>query len=149
MASVGAAFVGLENQTEGSVSDSVGGGTKDVDLQSAQANEADQEARAQGVANSFGMDYSKALALTRLADQVQSLSKTNQMTSEDQDAITQQALAVAGISASEVNATVTAVVQTGDQAAIDHLMTKAATNLGMPSSAGLRDQILPALGIRF
>lgn len=139
----------MGESSQGNVADSVGGVTKDVDLEQAQANEADQASRASNIANSFGMDYDKALQLTRLSDQVQSLSKSNQMTTEDQDAITQQALAVAGVSSEDVNKTVVQVVQTGDQSAIDNLMTKAATNLGMPSSAGLRDQILPALGIKF
>jgi len=48
-----------------------------------------------------------------------------------------------------VNDALAKMVQDGDQQAIDDLMNKAASNLGMSSSAGLRDQLLPALGIQF
>lgn len=142
-----AAIADLE-ETSGDLSNSVGGGTKDIDLQQSQADQADQASRARNFANQFQMDYGKALELTRLADQVQSLSKSNQMTGDDQQAITEKALAVSGISTVEVNQTIARVIRDGDQTAINDLLNKAATNLGMPSSAGLREQILPALGIK-
>ena len=59
---------------------------------------------------------------------------------------TGSALIVAGISGDEVNKAYTAYFN-GDKSAVDGLVTQAAVNLGMPSDAGLRDQILPSLGI--
>lgn len=144
----GSRIASLESTPAG-ITDSIGGQTKDIDLQQSQADAAQQAQRAQRFANEFQMDYGKALELTRLADQVQGLSNSAKMTDEDRQAISEKALAVAGISKDEVNQTIVRVVQDGDQTAVDNLMNKAASQLGMPSSAGLRDKILPALGIRF
>ena len=104
--------------------------------------------RAQSVSNQFQMSYDKALALTKLADKVQAMSAQEQMSVDDRDAIVNSAMGIAGISEDEVDAAIAQTVQSNDQKAINDLMEKAATNLGMPSSAGLRDQILPRLGIQ-
>ena len=69
------------------------------------------------------------------------------MSDADRDALTQAALGVAGIQMGDVNTAIDALGKTGSTTAVDDLMTKAASNLGMPSSAALRDQILPSLGI--
>ena len=76
-----------------------------------------------------------------------SLTSSGQITEEDREAITHAALNVAGLSTDDVNAAIARMIKDGDKSAIDDLVNKAATNLGMPSSAGLRDQLLPALGI--
>jgi hypothetical protein len=128
---------------------SASGATKDVDLQKADAQSAGFEQRAQAVATQFGMAPESARRLTQLADQVQRLSAAGAMTAEDREAITHSALNVAGISSADVNNAIAQVITTGDQKSIDELMNKAAKNLGMSSSAGLRDQLLPALGIKF
>jgi hypothetical protein len=92
------------------------------------------------------MSFDSAVQLTKLADTVQSLSSQGAMTTEDRDAITQSALGVAGITTDQVNAAIANTIN-GDTKAMDDLIQQAAQNLGMPSSAGLRDQLLPALGI--
>jgi hypothetical protein len=128
------------------LTDSVDGSTRDTDLQQADLQQADVATRAQSVAAQFQMNYTAAVQLTQLADKVQAMTQTGTMTSEDREAITESALGVAGIGTDDVNTAIAATIN-GDTTAINALMDKAATNLGMPSSAGLRDQILPALGI--
>ena len=68
------------------------------------------------------------------------------MTDDDRVALADAALNVAGISNDQVTAAY-ANYMNGDTTAVETLLTQAATNLGMPSSAGLKDQILPSLGI--
>ena len=68
------------------------------------------------------------------------------LTDDDRTAIADAALSVAGISNDDVTSAYANFVK-GDKTAVDGLLTQAAVNLGMPSSAGLRDQILPSLGI--
>ena len=106
------------------------------------------EGRAQAFASQFQMDVGAARQLTQLADRMQSLTAQGQMTDEDRDALSQAALGVAGISGDDVAKAYARMLNSNDQSAVDDLMTKAATNLGMPSTAGLRDQILPSLGIK-
>lgn len=128
------------------LTDSVDATTRDTDLQQADLQQADVATRAQSVATQFNMNYTAAVQLTQLSDKVQAMTKAGSMTSEDREAITESALSVAGIGTEDVNNAIAATLK-GDTTAMNALMDKAATNLGMPSSAGLRDQILPALGI--
>jgi hypothetical protein len=46
-----------------------------------------------------------------------------------------------------MNSAIASMIKDGNSDAVNALMDKAATNLGMPSSTALRNQILPALGI--
>ena len=52
------------------------------------------------------------------------------------------------MSTDDVNKAIKARVVDGNEKALDQLLEKGAKNLGMPNSVGLRDQILPALGIK-
>ena len=141
---------GLESSETGNrLGSSVGTDTHDTDLQRADIQKQSLIDRAQSISDQFKMDFDKALELTKLADKVQTMTVQGQMTLADRTAVVSAAMGVAGVTESEVNAAVTSVVQDGNQKAITALMEKAAANLGMPSSAGLRDQILPALGIQF
>jgi len=126
----------------------MGTDTHDTDLQRAEAQEQNLADRAQGISSQYQMDYDKALELTKLADKVQAMTVQGQMTEDDRDAVVASAMGAAGVTEEEVNAAVASVAQNGNQKAINALMEKAAKNLGMPSSAGLRDQILPSLGIQ-
>jgi hypothetical protein len=132
-----------------SVSDSVGGGTADIQQQQAAIAQQDQASRAQNFADSFQMNYNKALQLTQLSDQVKAMSANGQMTDEDRAAVTDQALGVAQISSAEVNAAAADAIKNGDTSSIDALVDKAATNLGMPNDQSLKDKLLPALGLSF
>lgn len=127
---------------------SVAGTTKDVDLQRADLQQQDVENRAQNVASAFSMDLSAARQLTVLSDRMQQLTAAanGQIAPADFQAVSDAALAVAGIRHEEVAAAYADFAR-GNRGAVNGLLTKAARNLGMPSSAGLRDQILPALGI--
>jgi hypothetical protein len=128
-------------------SDSLANATRDTDLQQANLEQTDVTTRAQSVSQQFQMNYSAAVQLTELADKVQTMTKSGSMTSEDRQAITESALGVAGISSDDMNSAIASMIKDGNSDAVNTLMDKAATNLGMPSSAALRDQILPALGI--
>lgn len=123
-----------------------GGGTKDVDLQRQQLQQGDADARAQALADGFQMSFASAVQLVRLGDAVQQMTATGAMTDADRAAVTQSALSIAGISQDQVDRAV-ADAQQGDRASSEALLTQAAQNLGMPSSAALRDQLLPALGV--
>ncbi len=131
------------------IGDSVGGQTDDVDVEQAELQDQDLENRAQSIASDYQMNVSSARQLATLADKVQTLTEQGTMTSEDRAAITDAALSVAGISGADVNAAIARVIGSGDKNAIDDLMTKAAANLGMPNAEGIRDQLLPSLGIHF
>jgi hypothetical protein len=135
-----------DGYSDGSSGNSVAGGTKDVDLQKADYQSKTQDQRAQYIANQFQMSVSSALQLTQLSDKVVQMTKTNQMTGADRDAVTKSALGIAGISTDEVNDAFQKSMN-GDTGAADDLLEKAAKNLGMSSSASLRDQLLPALGV--
>jgi hypothetical protein len=117
-----------------------------VNLQRGMAANAVLDAKAQVTATQFQMDFESARQLTQLADKMQMLQSAGQLTDADRGAIARSALAVAGVEESEVNAASIAAAQ-GDKTAVNSVMTKAAANLGMPSSAMLRDQILPSLGV--
>jgi len=126
----------------------MGDDTHDTDLQRAEAQEQNLADRAQGISDQYQMTYEKAMELTKLADKVQAMTVQGQMTEDDRDAVVASAMGAAGVSEAEVNAAVASVAKDGNQNAINALMEKAAKNLGMPSSAGLRDQLLPSLGIQ-
>ena len=126
---------------------SQGQGTKDTQLQQAQLQAQSLQDRAGQLSNQFGMNLNAATRLTALADRMNQLEQGGNFTDEDRAALTDAALAVAGISLADENAAATALIQSGDHTAVDNLLVKAASNLGMSSPATLRDQILPALGI--
>ena len=92
------------------------------------------------------MNIEAARQLTQIADRMQSLTVQGSMTDDDRQAVTTAALGVAGITNDQVTQAY-AKFGNGDKTAVEGLLTQAATNLGMPSTAGLRDQILPSLGI--
>ncbi len=145
-----AQFAQVANQlvsSGGSLSDSVESDTKDVDLQRSDVEEAALADRSAALANQFQMSLDGATQLTELADKVQALSSAGTMTTEDRQAITQAALSVAGLSSDDVNQATAKIIQTGNCAPLNDLMTKAASNLGMSSADGIREQILPTLGI--
>jgi predicted phage tail protein len=135
--------------TSNSISDSVGGTTSDIDNQQAAIAQQNQAARAQSLANEFQMSFESAQQLTELSDQVKTLTARGQMTDEDRAAVMDKTLAIAKLTAAEVNSATAAAIKSGDTSAMDALMVKAAQNLGMPSSQGLRDKLLPALGLQF
>ena len=124
-------------------------GTKDVDLQRADLQNQKLDGEAQALQDKFQMSAESAHQLAVLADKVQEASSSGTITDETRDEIASAALKVAGLTTDDVNDALAKMVQDGDQQAIDDLMNKAASNLGMSSSAGLRDQLLPALGIQF
>lgn len=137
------------NGDRANLSNSVGGDTKDVNLQRAQLEGVDLDSRATDVANEFNMNLDNAKQFVALADRVQAMTAAGKMTEADRDAVTASALSIAQINKDDVNNAITSMVRDGNQDAINQLMDKAATNLGMPSSASLRDRLLPALGIHF
>ena len=55
-------------------------------------------------------------------------------------------LGIAGLSQDYLNKTIAEGIK-GNTAAVDEAYAQAAANLGMPSAANLRDQLLPALGV--
>jgi hypothetical protein len=127
---------------------SEGGEIKDVDLQRVQQQLASLQSRAEAVASQFQMSVTSAVQLTQLSDRMSTLTTNGQqMTDTDRAALTEAALNVAGITMEDATAATTSMIQTGNQNAANDLLAKAAANLGMTSTATLRDQILPALGI--
>lgn len=127
---------GLSNQAD----------TKDVNLQRAVYASEDFEQRAISNSQQFSMNLEKARSLTQLSDRMKLLSSQGQLTDEDRDAIAHSALAVAGVNSPEIGGAI-AKLANHDRSAVDALLEKAATNLGMTSSIGLREQILPSLGV--
>jgi hypothetical protein len=125
---------------------SIGTSTKDTDLQKAGVQTKSLEQRAQFIANQFSMSVGAATQLTQLSDRVKQMAVSGRMTSADRVAVTQSALGIAGLSTDQVNDAITRM-NSGDESAASALMQKAAVNLGMPSSAALRDKLLPALGV--
>jgi len=121
--------------------------TKDVDLQRADLQGQNLDSEAQSISGQFGMTFESARQLAQLADKMSALSASGAVSEEARDDIAQAALAVGGISTDDVNSAIASMVKNGDQTAVQALMDKAAANLGMTSSAGLRDQLLPSLGI--
>jgi hypothetical protein len=128
---------------------SINSGTKDVDLQRAQLQQQEIEDRAQTMAAQFGMNLDAARSLTVISDRmVQLASQNGGMSDEERSELAGAALSVAGIPADDVNSAVAATIQTGDRTAINALMVRAATNLGMSDAETLRTEILPSLGIQ-
>ena len=107
------------------------------------------DSQAQSISGQFGMSFESARQLAQLADKMSTLSASGAVSEEAREEIAHAALAVAGISTDDVNSAVASMIKDGDQKAVAALMDKAAANLGMTSSAGLRDQLLPTLGINF
>jgi hypothetical protein len=129
------------------VEDSFGeGDTKDVDLQRADLQDQNMNDRAATIAQQFGMNFDSAHQLAVLADRVQTLTDAGTVSPDAEQAVIQSALSIAGLSQDEVTTAITQSLQ-GDESGVNALMDKAATNLGMSSTATLRDQLLPALGI--
>jgi hypothetical protein len=135
--------------TDSSLANSVDTDTKDVDLQRAELQGQNMDAQAQSISGQFGMSFESARQLAQLADKMSTLSASGSVSEEAREEIAHAALAVAGISTDDVNSAIASVIKDGDQKAVSALMDKAAANLGMTSSAGLRDQLLPTLGINF
>ena len=119
--------------------------TKDTDLQKSNVQKADQNSRAQLIANHFQMSFNSALQLAQLSDRVKAMVAQNQMTSSDRAAVANSALKIAGLTPDQVNAAIAKSAK-GDDTASEQLLSKAAQNLEMPSASNLRDQLLPALG---
>jgi hypothetical protein len=120
--------------------------TKDVDLQRAEIQDQNMNNRASAIADKFGMDFGSAHQLAVLADRVQTLNAQGSVSADDEQGVIQAAMGIAGLSQDEINSAITQSLQ-GDDHATNSLMEKAAQNLGMSSTAVLRDQLLPALGI--
>jgi hypothetical protein len=123
--------------------------TKDVDLQRANLQDQKLDTAAHALVDQYQMSFENARQLAQLSDKLQTLTASGQITDEAREDLANSALGVAGISSDDVNNAAADMIQNGNQQAIQVLMDKAATNLGMPSSAGLRDQLLPSLGIHF
>ena len=68
------------------------------------------------------------------------------LTEVDRQSLATSALAVAVLQMSDVTDAIQHA-SNGDKSAIEQVMEKGAANLGMPSTAMLREQILPSLGI--
>ena len=135
--------------TDSSLANSVDTDTKDVDLQRAELQGQNLDTQAQSISGQFGMSFESARQLAQLADKMSTLSASGSVSEEDRETITHAALSIAGLSTEDVNTAIQSMIKDGNQNAMDDLMNKAATNLGMTSSAGLRDQLLPSLGINF
>jgi hypothetical protein len=93
------------------------------------------------------MSLEGARQLTQLADTMQKLTAQGKFTGEDQLAVSSAALSVAGIKQEEFQSAMSDYLNHQNKNAFDSLINKGASNLGMSSSAGLRDQILPSLGL--
>jgi hypothetical protein len=95
------------------------------------------------------MSVEAARQLTQISDRMQMLQAQggqNGMSDDDRVAVTNAALSVAGITNEQVTAAYAGFIN-GDSNAVNALLVQAATNLGMPSTAGLKEQLLPSLGI--
>jgi hypothetical protein len=133
------------NNTADSTNENV---TRDTDLQQSQLQQATIATRVTNLTNQFGMSYSAATQLAQLADQVQQMTANSQeLTTDDRNAITATALNIANITTDEVSDAFTKSMQ-GDQTATEALLQRAAIQLGMKSSADVRTQLLPALGVQ-
>jgi hypothetical protein len=144
---IGPAYPVCGADGNGCVENSFGGGdTKDVDLQRADLQGQKMDTRANAIAEQFGMSFESAQQLAVLADRVSTLTSNGTVSQEDEQAVIQSALDIAGLSQDDVTTAIAQSLQ-GNETAVNDLMEKAAQNLGMSSTATLRDQLLPALGI--
>jgi len=136
--------------SNGSAGNSVDSSTKDVDLQRAELQSSATEDRAQMYATSYSMSIDSARQLAVLADKMTLFSnQSGGMSDEERATMMDSALSVAGISGDEVNSAYAKAIRDKDPSAVNALLEKGATNLGMSSTSVLRDQILPSLGITF
>jgi hypothetical protein len=121
--------------------------TRDTDLQQANLQQTNFAQRAATVSANFQMDFAKAVQLTTLSDKLTAIKSQGQaLTNDDRTAVMQTLQAVAGVSSDDLSKAVTQQLQGNGQAAND-LVETISKNLGMPSSATLRNQILPQLGL--
>jgi hypothetical protein len=139
---------GYLNTSTGQITYSETTNTKDVNLQQSQIEQQSQNSRAQSLVSQFGMSFDKAVQVTALSDRMQMLQQSNgQMSADSQAQLLDSAYAVVGVSGDAVRAATVKIIQDHDPSAANALVEQAAKNLGMPSSAALRSQILPSLGI--
>jgi hypothetical protein len=92
------------------------------------------------------MSYDSAKQLTDLSDQVRQMAQAGQMTSADRLAVAHSALKIAGLTPTEVDTAIGQAMKL-NMAPMNDVMEKAAKNLGMSSSADLRDKLLPSVGL--
>ncbi len=99
------------------------------------------------LAATYSLNIDAARQLVQLSDKMTQLqTKAGGMTAEDQAAITDAALGVAGITTTELNTATTAAIQNKDMTGVNTLLAKGAANTGTTVTV-LRDQILPSLGL--
>lgn len=134
--------------SSGGIASSQGQGTKDTGLEQSEFQQNLMTAQAQTLVNRFAMSLSAATQLAELAGRIQAMANegNGQLTDADRQAITGSALSIVGVTSDQVNSAITAE-QAGDDSQTEALLETAAKNLGMSSSATLRDQLLPALGL--
>jgi hypothetical protein len=138
---------GSTASTGSSGASSIVGSTKDTDLQRAESQEMGFDGRVQSIATEFQVSINAATQLAQLGDTVRELTANGQtLTADDRTAITNTALNIAGVTGDDINQAVTLSLK-GDNSATDALLSKAAGNLGMPSTAALRDKLLPSFGV--
>jgi hypothetical protein len=138
------------NQTTGGVqfeNSTSTGSSKDTDLQKADVQKMNVTARAEGIANRFQMSLQASVQLVQLSDRVKLMGAQGAMSASDRAAVTNAGLAIAGVTPAQVNQAIQKGLN-GDDSAAEAVLSKAAQNLGMPSAANLRDQLLPALGVQ-
>jgi hypothetical protein len=122
-------------------------GTRDVFSMRVGFEKTQFDGEALQLATAYSLNIDAARQLTQLSDKMTELqAKAGGMTAEDQAAITDAALGVAGITTDEVNAATTQAIQHKDMTAVNTLLAKGAANTGT-TVAILRDQILPSLGL--
>jgi hypothetical protein len=93
------------------------------------------------------MNLDAARELTQISDKMAVLVNQNGgMTDDDRASLTESALGVVGITHDQVTEAYSAYFN-GDKSQVNNLVGQAATSLGMPSDAGLRETILPSIGI--
>ena len=119
--------------------------TKDTELQQAQVQQTSYLQRAANVSAHYQMSFTSAAQLTALADKINAAT-AQQLTAADLQAVSNAILKIAGLSSDQVTQAVSASAGGSDTLA-NSLVTQVAQNLGMPSDAMLRDEILPSLGV--
>lgn len=125
---------------------SVIGKSKDTDLQKAKALQKNLSKRAEGLAQNFGLSLDKAKEVVQLTDQVRLMASAGKLTTADKMSITESALKIAGLTASDVDHALSQIKK-GNMKPAGDLMEKAAQNLGMESTADLTDKLLPNIGL--
>jgi hypothetical protein len=126
---------------------SQGSQTRDTDLQQANLQRAGLVQRAAMVSANFQMDFGKAVQLTTLADKLNAIQSAGQSLSDgDRSAVLQTLNGIAGTTQEQLSKAVIQSLQGNSQPA-QELVETISKNLGMPSSASLKNQILPQLGL--